>query len=408
MEKTPSITHGEIDLSKTEFSEEGVIALDGEWEFYWNQFLNPSDFKGEQHDIQYLNVPGNWLRDQAGNTYAQKGYATYRVIINNIPDTKYFGLKKANIRNSSKLYVNGELVLKDGQISKSLEGSVAGNNSKVIYFKLEDSTAEIIVQAANHEYIVGGIAKPIIFGTQEDLTQQHNQKIMFEFAMILIVVIIGLFYLFIFFANKNYRQKEPVTLPLALSCLFFGVMNGIYSERIITVILPEITLDLTFRFGHFMSALCVITVFFVVHRVNHVFLSKRMRNFMLIFYGLFMVFVLTLPLEVYINTLTFYMISAVILFFLVWARIFVLFFKAPVHSNNHIEHSILVVSVFSIFLFWFDMNLYSLGIKTDMFISFLTISVYSVAFAILLIVRYTNSYKKNGELTIQLIETFST
>ena len=80
-EKTRSIHHGEIDLSQTDFNEKGVIALDGEWEFYWNQFLNPSDFIGAQHEFHYLNVPGNWMLDQDGNTYAQKGYATYRVTI---------------------------------------------------------------------------------------------------------------------------------------------------------------------------------------------------------------------------------------------------------------------------------------------------------------------------------------
>ncbi len=407
LETTPSIHNGAIDLSNTEFSEDGVIALDGEWEFYWNQFLSPSDLDGEQYAFQYMNVPGNWLRDEAGNTYAPKGYATYRVTISHIPDATYFGLKKANIRNASNIYVNGNLVLEDGQIAKHLEESVAGNHSKVVYFELEESTAEIIVQASNHAYIVGGIAKSITFGTQEALTQQHYLKVLFEFAMILVVVVIGLFYLFIYFANSNYRKREPVTLPLALSCLFFGVMNSIYSERIIAIILPDLTLNSTFRFGHFMSALSIILVWIVVNKVNRVFLPYVLRNILIGFYGIFIVCVLTFPLEIYLNMLTFYMSATVVLFLAVWIRIAVLFIKAHPHASN-VEHSTLVVTIFSVFLFWLDMIMYSLGAKTDMLISFLTISVYSIAFAILLIVRYTNSYKNNEKLTIQLIETFST
>lgn len=409
LEKTSYIKQGEVNLTETNFDTKGMIALNGEWEFYWIQFLDPADFiHNKQGDFHYAYVPGNWKRDQEGNTYANKGFATYRVTIKNIPSTKYFGLKKANIRNSSKIFVNGELILADGIVSKSLDGSVAGNNSEVLYFELEDSTAEIIIHAANHEYIVGGIAKPIIFGEQKELTQQHNQKIIFEFAMILIVMIIGLFYLFLFLASKDYRKKEPVTLPLALSCLFFGVMNSIYSERIITIIFPELTLDLTFRFGHFMSAISVIMVWIVVNNVNNVFLSSKMRNVLIGLYSLFLVFVLTLPLEVYTATLNTYMILVVFIFFFIWLRMFLLFFRNKVSSSNELEHGTLIVSVFSIFLFWFDMILYSLGLKVDMFISFLTISVYSVALAVLLILRYTHSYKRNEELSIKLIETFST
>ena len=149
-------TGGEVDLSKTNFASDGVIDLNGEWEFYWDQLLEPTDFRHhKEKNIQYLHVPGNWLRDQEGNTYDEKGYATYRVMIHNIPKAKYFGLKKANIRNSSKIYINGDVVLEDGKVSKTLQGSVGKNNSEVVYFELEDSSAEIIIQVANHEYIVG-------------------------------------------------------------------------------------------------------------------------------------------------------------------------------------------------------------------------------------------------------------
>jgi two-component system LytT family sensor kinase len=409
LEKTTYITQGEIDLSQTDFANDGVIDLNGEWEFYWSQLLTPSDFRPQnERDVQYLHVPGNWLRDQEGNTYANKGYATYRVTLHHIPDSKYFGLKKANIRNASLIYVNGKLILQDGKVSKDLEGSVAGNNSEVIFFELADSSAEIIIQVANHEYIVGGIAKAVTFGKQKELMQQHIQKSTFESALILIVVMIGLFYLTLFLTSNNYRKKEPVTLPLALSCLIFGVMNSIFSERTITILLPEITLNSTFRFGHFMNGLSVIMVLLVVNKVNSSFLSNLIRNIMFIFFGIFLLCVVVLPLNVYLTTITFYMLSAIILLFGLWLWIFILFLKGNLQLGHPIEHGTLIVSVFSIFLFWFDMVIYSLGLKIDLLVSFLSVAVYSISLAILLIVRYTNSYSRNEELSIKLIEAFST
>lgn len=409
MDEKVYIEQGKLDLSTTDFASKGVIPLNGEWEFYWNELLTPSDFNHtSQKHFNYQSVPGNWLQDKDGNTYANRGYATYRIVITNIQKYKYFGIKKGNIRNSSKIFVNGDLILKDGEPTKKIKESIPGNDSEVVYFELNDAEAEIIIQVTNYEYLVGGIAKPIILGKQKDLMLDQYQSILFEFAMIVIVVIIGLFYLFLFLVSKDYRKKEPVTLPLALSCLFFGVMNSIYSERILTILFPELPLNLIFRFGHLMNGLSVIMVVIVVNKVKQEYLSKRIRNSLIIFFSTFMVFVLVLPLELYLKTLTFYMVSAILIFFLLWLRIFIMYFKNKENTNETIEHAMLIVSVFSIFLFWFDMILYSLGLKVDMFISFLMICTYSIALATLLIVRYTKSYKRNEELSIELIETFST
>lgn len=409
LEKSLNFTKGKFDLSKTDFSKNGMINLDGEWEFYWNQLLEPNDFsQHHQGDFKYIYVPGNWLHDKEGNEYSKRGYATYRLIVENIPNSKYFAIKKGNIRNSSKIYVNGNLVLQDGVVSKDLKSGVGKNNSEVVYFELEDSSAEIIIQVANHEYIVGGIAKPIIFGAQKGLTKNHIQKITFELAMILIVITIGLFYLGLFLTSKYYRVKEPATLPLTLSCLFFGLTNGIYSERIITILFPEITLNLTYRFGHLMSVMSVIMVVLVINKVDKVFLSNRARNLLVCFYFTFLFCVLALPLHIYLKTLSFYMNAAIIIHFGLWLWTFVLFIRSDFNLNDPTEHIIIIISIFSIFLFWIDLSLFSLGLKPNMLISFLSIAVYSIALATLLIVRYSKSYKKNEELTIKLIETFST
>ncbi|PID21748.1 hypothetical protein CSV61_08590 [Sporosarcina sp. P3] len=405
-----SISHGKVDLSETDFLEKGVIALDGEWEFYWKQLWNPEDFMNDpQHDLQYTVVPGNWLHDQEGNTYERTGYATYRMVVTNIPsDTKYFGLLKANIRNASRIFINGELVLEDGEVSESPKANVSGNNSVATFFELESSTAEIIIQAANHDFIVGGIARSITFGTQDEIIQLHQQKFLFEFAMILFVVIIGLFYLFLFLVNADYRKKEPATLPLALSCLFYGIMSSIYSERIITVITPMMSMDSTFRFGHLISAFTVITVLIVLNQISPIFLSNRIRNGMLIFYSIFIVIILLLPMTIYSNILEFYMVTTVVFYFFVWLKVLCLFIKKSGPEIESIEHIAMIISLLSVYLFWFDMILYSTGLKEDMLISFLTIAVYSIAMSVLLIFRYTSSYKKNEELSTQLVETFST
>ena len=40
----PFVKSGILDLTNWDFSKDGPVKLDGEWEFYWNQLLQPNDF----------------------------------------------------------------------------------------------------------------------------------------------------------------------------------------------------------------------------------------------------------------------------------------------------------------------------------------------------------------------------
>ncbi|WP_226035480.1 sensor histidine kinase [Aquibacillus saliphilus] len=399
------VKKGEVNLSQTHFFENGLIELNGEWEFYWEELLRPEDFEKQNENIDYTLVPGNWSRDFHGNQYEDKGFATYRMVINEIPDEVYFGFKKSNIRNASKVYINGEVVLEDGHVSKSFEDSVPGNNSEIIYFEMDTKTAEIIVHASNHEYIVGGIAKPLLFGLQQKLVSHQQQTIMFEFAMILVVFMVGIFYLILFFTSRYYRMMEPATFVLALSCLCFGAMGSMYSERIITVMFPDLTLNSTFRFGHILNALSVIFALNVVNKINDAFLSNRMKSILSAIFGFFIIFVLTLPLNLYLSSLNFYLLFVVAMFLSIWIKVFLMFFKKPDKGMEQIEHVTLIVAIFAVFLFWFDVMLYSFGIKADMVIAFWCMAIFSLAIASLLIYRYTLYYKKSEELSKELLRT---
>ncbi|GEM04804.1 histidine kinase [Halolactibacillus miurensis] len=398
------VNEGQLSLEGTDFRNSGMIELNGEWEFFWEEILFPKDFPSDKTPV-FMNVPGSWYTDIEGNHYQNKGFATYRMVIEDIPNDMFFGLKKSNIRNASAIFINGKKYLEDGRVSTTLSESVPGNNPEMMYFELTSDTVEIIIHVSNHEYIVGGISKPLLFGLQQPLLTHQYQSITFEFAIILVVFIVGIFYTILFFTSKYYRMMEPATLMLALSCLCFGVMASMYSERILTIIFPDLTLTATFRIGHLLNALTVIFVLHTVYRINDKFLSKRLTWFLTSMFSIFILFVLIFPLEIYLSTLTFYMCFAVALFLLIWLRLVVLLFKSRDKNNDLTEHSLLSVAIFSVFLFWVDVLLYSTGITSNMSIAFFNMAVFSISLAALLIYRYTLYYKKSEELSNELLET---
>lgn len=57
----PASKFGILDLRNWDFQKYGAISLNGEWEFYWMQLLEPDDFSNTLHKnlnlVSYFNVP---------------------------------------------------------------------------------------------------------------------------------------------------------------------------------------------------------------------------------------------------------------------------------------------------------------------------------------------------------------
>ncbi len=60
--KPPLAVEGVLDLRGWDFSKKVLVPLNGEWQFYWNQLLNPHDFKDSNLPEQntHINLPGIW------------------------------------------------------------------------------------------------------------------------------------------------------------------------------------------------------------------------------------------------------------------------------------------------------------------------------------------------------------
>jgi len=91
------VVEGIIDLNQRELDEE-VIKLDGQWEFYWNQLLEPGELK--EIGIQrsgYIDIPSSWNRYIINDKeLSGDGYATYRLLFKTDKNGR-LGIKNINI-----------------------------------------------------------------------------------------------------------------------------------------------------------------------------------------------------------------------------------------------------------------------------------------------------------------------
>jgi hypothetical protein len=65
----PQAVQGTLDLRAWNFAQQGPVPLNGEWEFYWQRHLEPSDFAQPSPPVRtgFIDVPGIW------NGYTVKG-----------------------------------------------------------------------------------------------------------------------------------------------------------------------------------------------------------------------------------------------------------------------------------------------------------------------------------------------
>ncbi|WP_048747021.1 hypothetical protein [Paenibacillus sp. P22] len=97
---------GVLDLAGWDGS--GRIALNGEWEFYWNELLAPGE-ASRQGEPAWMEVPGAWNDRQAsGDEMPAYGAATYRLRLLHVPESGVYAIKKTNIRFASEIYINGK------------------------------------------------------------------------------------------------------------------------------------------------------------------------------------------------------------------------------------------------------------------------------------------------------------
>ncbi|WP_261807796.1 hypothetical protein [Paenibacillus sp. N3.4] len=126
---------GVLDLTSRDFRKQGLVTLDGEWEFYEGKLLEPTDFRaGWRTDVSYLSVPGTWNGKNEEQGMSRKGFGTYRLkVLVNAGDDIY-GVKLRSIRMSNKLYINGKLEGESGRPGVNQKVHIPGNTPYSTFF----------------------------------------------------------------------------------------------------------------------------------------------------------------------------------------------------------------------------------------------------------------------------------
>lgn len=241
----PAAEQGFLDCSNVD--NRRPIMLRGEWEYYENVFLYPSDFKyngtvSGNRTPQYVTVPGD-----APNGY---GYGTYRLTFRFVTRNKLFALKTTDIRSSARFYIDGVNIGSIGDPSTLTNGSIPWNSSQFIVFPLDTvlTSHELIIHTSNYDYYRHGVNSPMFFGPQIEVYQLSNSSRLSDTIAIVSVCLLSILLLLLLLlriqmGNSGFLFVFSIVLALYLACSGDKLVLGLF-ETIFYVVYTRISLAL--------------------------------------------------------------------------------------------------------------------------------------------------------------------
>ncbi|MBK5277274.1 MAG: 7TM-DISM domain-containing protein [Bacteroidia bacterium] len=214
----PKSQHGVLD-SRSFSLEHDKLALNGDWGYFENQFVQPIDaFSLRSSFIEFPNV---WNKTNKSG----QGYATYCLKVILAKQTDSLAIEMPQVYSSYQLWVNGKLIGVNGKVGKTLAETVPQWLPQTVAFSNSSDTLEIVLQISNFNHHKGGIKDPIYLGSSELLKYQHSIAFGSNITESILLGTVGIIFLVLYLNTK----KKKIIIYFALFCITWAI-RGMFSN----------------------------------------------------------------------------------------------------------------------------------------------------------------------------------
>lgn len=207
---------GLLDLRNVDF-EDDLVALDGEWTFYWGELLAPGDSHASQTD--FYQFPRTWNNGTSANgTQLENfGFATYQLKILLPENAPELALSFKHIYSAGRMFVNGKEVDFCGMTGRSEATSKPKWVPGVIELPAAD-TLNLLMQISNFQHYKGGARESLILGAEEKIDRIENITLAYDLLLAGTLIMAGLF----FYGLYLFGMRMRAVIFFALFCLTFA------------------------------------------------------------------------------------------------------------------------------------------------------------------------------------------
>jgi len=248
----PKAIKGVLDLRDWDFEKNGVINLDGEWEFYWKEFPRGEELALPEDKKNYINVPSSWNGhiikrttsggEPFGEILGSEGYATYRLRVL-LKDEIDLGLRVPDEATSYELYVNGEILKKYGVVAPSRENSIPGRSIEYIHINKAYHELEVVIPISNFHIDQSGLLRSVILGGMDSIYKLRTTNLSRELFISGILFIMGMYHFALFFLRRE--DNSPLFFGIYCTIVFFRTL--IKGELYLNTLFPTLSFANSFK-----------------------------------------------------------------------------------------------------------------------------------------------------------------
>jgi serine phosphatase RsbU (regulator of sigma subunit) len=393
--KQKEAKNGVVNISIQDFSGNNTFALQGEWFFYWKEYLRASDFE-RTTNARLVSVPNNWVNYEIeGKKLDAEGYATYRLLVT-IPreyvNKQLLGIKTGFIPTNHELFVQNKLMNHRQKLGTSAETSQPYYDPDVHYFIPYRDTVEIIVHIANFTDRLGGMTEALLIGKAQTIRQGYENTMKVSFFLFGVLIVMACYHVSLYI----FRQKTASTLWFALYCLVVAIRILVTDDYYLTDWFPNIPFEVGNKLAYLTFYMAVPLLAIFVNSLYPQEFSRYVVRFYLALGGTFSLVVLFTQGIFYSQFLVYFQLSALLI---ILYSIYVIFLLLRRRRNEGI---IFTVGIIAIFLAAINDILFSnLIIKTANLLP-MGLFVFIFSQTLILSKRFSNAFRQVENLSGEL------
>ena len=211
----PKAVKGVLDLRDWDFERDGNINLDGEWEFYWEEFPTVGaggDLILPEEKKDFIIVPSSWnghvvrRSTEKGEIIEEKlggeGYATYRLKVI-LPEVFPISMKVIYQGTAYYLYIQNNLLLESIRVGNSKNASIPDRRVSYITFNPNKSELFITISISNFHNFRGGFWRSLTIGNPEEINELRLNNIALELFLAGVLFIMGVYHISLFYLHRE-------------------------------------------------------------------------------------------------------------------------------------------------------------------------------------------------------------
>ncbi|WP_256762063.1 histidine kinase [Cohnella sp. WQ 127256] len=395
----PRVSMGELDLSKWDSKEDGVLKLDGQWEFYPNVLLTPENLAEQKAKKGFIQVPGEWdgWQDDEGVAMKGMGFGTYRLLIKNAPMNQSLALTKNYVRFADKLYVNGVLMGQSGRTAESEEDYLPRNAPYTVYFHTTGSEVEILLQATNFDYKSGGISNSLFFGLAKDIEVKKSIQVGLELMVTIIVLMFSVLNISLYI----WFHRNRLLILLAAFFFIYAISVLTNGERLFLQLLPNLPFEVAFKIKTISVFMPPALQFLISRNLLGKSLIRKLLLISAVLLSTYCVGIAILPFHIYSQVQDFIYLGITLMYIVQFIHLMKSYMNGQYGRLDKRQFQIYFAAIWSQLLTGIVVVL-SNQIVISMILTNLTVLLFVVFISMLLIHQYIGAYSSMTKLTRQL------